>query len=729
MTSCADAYKGSQISRGLSRIGQITQGDSLSAQGWSELNGFANNPFTHKSGIVVKQLSGRDHVVIDMTAVPRKERPSNTIPGLAKTIKDTDKRVLNTILNHKGNAWLLPSLYRQTRGDIKYPGDTSARRYLARVANQEYRPGNGLKYAIRYKKWALPIEAGKSIVLPEITPTFKCDVFHFRLRAQSAKLRDLRKRAQHFVETIRKTTKEVKDNITSYDKTMQPYLNDIAAITACRTLMDLMMQHPASSNQSYGPDMRNLHKEVKTFESTAIKNFITSPPKKTWPETHKSAMESSAKRLRKIFEDKELIKIIMTYRRYRYLITTTLFDQLCVALSEAIILLMRSPQTKYIKDNWMNRLLNLVDKDSQLQNNAEAKIEVGDAPTACDALVTALSVFPAAAGNMPGPASFSVAMMNSFSHQLVGKALANPTQAKNLASILVRFLVRRGGLNATHKTQLEQMLKKPPTEKTIGYWIKNRFQGSANWGLLLGIFNAGLLMYSISSSESKTVKDWITLGNVSLASSSAASFVQALKAVERLRASGLVTLTGEALGVMAGVFAVLSSVEAARAESATGDSRGAAINYAAAFGAGLSVAGYFIGAGLAADATVFGAPLGAVLMAIGVVIGVVAAIWGFIRSWTTTYTHMQFEAFINYLSDRKGSKVMWDILKYHKSKYRQLSASYQYIQTKHHNIEFWYIHHSQHEVLYKDIFRDCEQVAHALDMSEKELKRLYPKCC
>ena len=142
MSSCAGQFSGnSSISNNLSQIGKITQADALTAQSWNQANNFTSNPFTGINGVVIEDVAGKTHALIDLKSIPSGKRGNqNTITGLSKILDDTDKSVITAILTYKRNSWLLPALYKKSFSGSPYPGTASARKALLKRAYQHYYP-------------------------------------------------------------------------------------------------------------------------------------------------------------------------------------------------------------------------------------------------------------------------------------------------------------------------------------------------------------------------------------------------------------------------------------------------------------------------------------------------------------------------------------------------------------------------------------------------------------
>ncbi len=652
--------------------------------------------------------------MIDLATIPFDERnDQNTVPGLARITKESETNILAAMIAYDNNLWLLPTIYRLARGDVTYPGHISARDYLKDNIND-----------LAYQSWQLPVRVNASITSTPITEEFKCEVMTYRLQAQKQQLRAIRSRAQFYVDALKRLNFQLSTALDDFEISMQGNIEAVSYISASKTLVDLMVKYPKESGQVVSDEIKTLQTNMATLETLATRDFIDAPKHRMIQKRQQKVIDN-ALYLRQWWEVEELIEIIGYYRRYLYLVTSTQFDQLSMLVGESFTLLMRSPQKKYIRDHWLDTLLEIVDSDSQEENRAE--LDFGTTLAACDALMLAASMVP----TMPGPASFSVALMNAIGPKLLGRAMKQPALAAGFVGIYTRFIQRRGNLNDAQLAELKGMLNGPPkTHAEIGDWVESNFQASRNWCLIMGVVNLALLMASIYHGEDETIARWINLGNISLASNSAAAFFKALSTVQRFRGCQLMTIASEALGVIAGVCALASAWYAAREDAATGDSWGATLDYAAAFCAGLALAGciavYLISAGIMAEFTVLGAPIGGVLMVLGIIIGVGATIWDFIRTWYTARTHMHFEGFINYLCVDGGHWTFLYALNYDRHLYPDMIAVFDEVKEGHHEMSFWYLVPEQHEVLFKDVLHNAEYVANAVDIEKSDLENQYP---
>jgi hypothetical protein len=309
-------------------------------------------------------------------------------------------------------------------------------------------------------------------------------------------------------------------------------------------------------------------------------------------------------------------------------------------------------------------------------------------------------MIPTAAGNLPGPQSLMVALLEAAGPYVLGHATAHPAEATALGGGLIRSVRWAADLSDTDTQHLRTAVSKGEFDEAHRVMGRSNFMNSPLWGALLGIINLSIFVAAVRDDEADTVTRWTTIINSGAGTILSMGLV--LKACDHYmaqRAVGILEGTmGKTLGVIAGVAAVVASLHAAQQEAQTGDQTGMWLNVVGAGGAALSVAGFLLGTGVVSSATGIGAPVGLVLVIAGTVIGLAAGLIALWRELTTAASHRVFEAFVNHLQREGGDFHHVVTLPAQTPRgqpprggahYWQLRSAYMSVRNAHHQMSFW----------------------------------------
>ncbi|HZU99914.1 MAG TPA: hypothetical protein VFF73_24585, partial [Planctomycetota bacterium] len=276
-------------------------------------------------------------------------------------------------------------------------------------------------------------------------------------------------------------------------------------------------------------------------------------------------------------------------------------------------------------------------------------------------MVTVLSNLTANVGNAPGPSTTLTALVAIAAPMFVARKLNARSDAMTFAGKLYRYLIKVADLSPQQFNTVAQAAEEAISAdqsatlailRTKIDWT-TRFHNSATWGMALGIANLFCFCAAVTDTESDTLRRWSNI--MSSGTGTALGFSVAAGRFSALIEQGIVKgVGGKILGVVGGVAVIMQGAASIRDAEDVDDKLGIGFGVASVAGGVLSVAGFLCAAGIAADATIVGAPAGTVLMACGAILGAGAAAGDAIRSSFIASTQDIFQHYLKDEFDRDG---------------------------------------------------------------------------
>jgi hypothetical protein len=700
----------------------LSQADSVAAQRIAQLRDFSTDPFTHVSGIVVRRIRNRDYLILDMRVLGNR-----TLSNLASLCCLRVDTVFDSILRYQNNR----SVVRYLHGNIVgggYPGHDRALRSLREEGQviSATNIGTGGRIVARpaYNRWELTVQLTALVTLP-MSDQFRDRVVEHRLRVERDRFAStVIRRAEQEIASLENHHRIIEGYIQRRKSLLEPFTSEISCINTAKNILTLMLNHPHADDQPDNDDrsdVQTLLQNVIRLEEHANQTLLENPPGEAGNVLQLENAHARAVRL--YLQSDEINRLANQLRSNPHLVTNNIYQRYCEAVGNTYAILLATGERDYILAHIVLPILNYMEQGDPSPTRA---LTVSfDSPTVLGTLLDVSALFPTVAGNLPGPQSIIVALLEAAGPALLGYALENPALAMNMSRNITRAVTWVSNLPDEEATRLMAAVSADDMVAARSV-ISSRFMNSPKWGALLGIINIAILVHAIQDTEADTVARWSTIvGSAAGSIISLHLLAHTLRVYRTSQMAGLMGGTlGKSLGVIAGIAAVVSGVNSAMDEAATGDQRGMWINLVGAGGAAMSVAGFLIAGGIGASATGAGAPIGLALVIIGGVIALVAGIVGLWRELTTAGSHRVFEAYINHLQREDGdfNRVINSVDRLGHAVQRLRSAYFQ-VRNNHHDLDFWDIAPDVVQALY-DMIPNHEVVGSMVAMDEAEVRSL-----
>jgi hypothetical protein len=329
-----------------------------------------------------------------------------------------------------------------------------------------------------------------------------------------------------------------------------------------------------------------------------------------------------------------------------------------------------------------------------------------------------MALVPNAVGELPGPQSLSVAIVELAAPLIMGRILekivTDPKANIFWGGKLYRFLTNAAGLDMKARVDLILAVDSGNLNKVKSINWSKRFMNSPCWGSAMAIVGVITLIAEIQKDDANTVRHWSNI--IASSATTALGVAVAFSRYSNLIQKGLVRgIGGKALGVIGGIAGVISGIATAKEEYDTGDYTGVWLAGIGAMGGVMTVAGFLIASGAGASATVAGAPVGLILIIVGTVVAIGSGIWAFLRDLWTPGTEKVFESFILHFARVAGP---FDLIS---PKRPSIAEAYKDVKGFFRDIDFWHVKSSLAPELY-DVGFPVPCIAAIVDEKEEKIK-------
>lgn len=682
---------------------------------------------TDVPGARILKIQKRNYVVANLTQLAQ---GCASIRWLAKFFYIQPETVLHALLGYKANAHVIKGLFRDYVSDQNWTDFKTARKLLkerAYVFTASDTSGFIEVTNTPYLDWNVEPNPPKPILLP-LTEGFKKFLKVTteerkrlaRFKAASPAFEQLEKKD---LPEIRIGTSVLNDFVKFLKKWTKDDVGDILLLEALDGMLGAMLNHPKETvDKDDRTDAQKLHSKLAKLKDEARLHILLKPP-------HAPDVEKQATDLLKILEDPAFVKRVKVLVEYRDVAGDKLWTDTCEALRQAFIALLLSPKAEHVIDNHVIPMIDTIasrpfdtsglssPKHSDLAN----AIKNAPTPSGSDSVLNIMgglmALVPNAVGELPGPQSLSVAVVELAAPLIMGRILEKMVAEPPTfwGAKLYRFITNAAGLDMKARVDLILAVDGGDLSKIKNINWSKRFMNSPAWGSAMAIVGAITLIAEIQKDDANTVRHWANL--LAGASTTTLGVAVAFARYSNLIEKGLVRgIGGKALGVIGGIAGVISGVATAKEEYGTGDYTGAWLAGIGALGGAMTVAGFLVASGAGATATVAGAPIGLILIIAGTVVAIGTGIWAFLRDLWTPGTEKVFESFILHFSRVAGP---YDRIS---PKRTGLATAYNDVKEFFRDVDFWHVKSSLIPELY-DVGFPIECVAAIVDEKEEKVRK------
>ncbi len=692
-------------------------------------------------GTKIVRVKGRGMMVVIQPDTVFRGNP--TIQGLAKVFCLQPETVLDSLLGFRQNSHVIRPLYEDYARAADRPETDEvslwqARRYLRIAATtptaNEYT--GRLLTNKAYLYWGLRMPDGGKLLLPYSSAFRK----HLKdLRTQQNRKSRIKavdpaiKSVQLTMAGIRGQASALNDMIKLIKDLTSDAQSACFGLEALDCMLELMQNKPAPDDQpdqSDRTELKTFAKDFAAFKNHAYQSLILDPARFHQTIAHNDEV---AKDMIRQLNDAKLLQDVKKLVAHADVVPSDVWIDLCDTLKTVYASLAISSEGETcFQDHILPLIQDLASQPIELptgvtptRSDIEKALREAPPPSGKDTIIGVVSgavgTLPLAIGNMPGPASLSVSMMELFApfifRKIVTKAAWEPTIALRLGSWLFRALVKSANLPTTgikramYAAQAGDMKGLPKIN-----WSRS-FMNSAAWGSAIAVLSCVVLIFAATGDDKDTVRKWANI--ISGAAGTGLGVGVALSRLNVAMRSGAIRSGGafasRLLVVVGSTAAIVSGIQTAREEYGTGDSTGMWLALGGAAGGAISLAGWMIGAGATTASTGVGLAPGAIIMLVGVAIGIIAGVWAAIRDWTRTGTYRVLSAYLTSFSatmpyrlnhsfltniDTLGTRIPAHEQQRLKSELQALTAAYEKIKREHHDLDYWDVNPAETCALY-----------------------------
>ncbi len=637
--------------------------------------------------------------------------------GLARTLRLSEDEVLHALLQRRANAFILPALFHNAfeRGGRApaWPGLERGRRLLLEESRRPFFGGSGRRIRRHpvFHNWHVPPTTERPLELPA-SDAFVAEVAEARLAERAEALRPELRGLRGDLDVIRFRTRVLEGMIDGHRALIEDDLQDLHALGVLDSLLRTMLAHPKDATDDEA-GVRRLQEDLKALRELAVEHVLKTPPGPAGRSLRETTLQ--AIRLRDALNDEAFRDRVTAVTRAAPIIRggRSLLDEVAEAEEKARQLLMLSPVAdEVLEQDILPVLDHLASSEPQPMPNIALAV-----------LINVVKLSPNAIGNVPGPASLSVALMEAAGPLILERAARAPSTAAGtrLAGRLVRGVARVGGMTASARARLEAQVADGDliaARETVA----GSFMTSRAWTASVAAINIAIFIMAVQDHEEGTLGEWASIiGSAAQTIASLRPLAETFNATRALVQHGMIDLGSQALGVVAGVCGVVAGIVAAVEEHESGDQVGMWLALAGAGGAAMTVAGFIVGGGLVVGGTGVGLPLGTLLVIIGAAVGLVAGILSLYRELTMADSHRVFEAYVVHLG-RPGGTVN-HVGRYHGR--TALWSAYQTVHDGHASVDFWDVHPDRIPDLHQLGFRP-DMIALIVDEEEAVVRGRLP---
>lgn len=622
----------------LSRGGSLYAAPTATARQQLRVADFTADPTTRITGVSI--LSVGDHNLLHIDLPRAVEGPlSFQIGPMARQLRLRPDDLWHALITMRQNAPVLGPLWQQEMGDEDPPRQlTELRRRLREEGEAELWTNETGPIATRrvFATWMIPDVDAEGRPLRIVVPMseqFRTWELQQRRDSLTRQAMAVGRRLEGPVEALRTRTEWLTSTQTLLADALTGTVQATARVATLEALVRSCLEHPAPGAEHDAEERASLDAlfaEVQAFAG-AVGATLTSQhsPSPSVVQLLRDEREC-ADQLLAALSDKRLTSTVDKLIAYGPRAPQADLNYAAMAVRDAVVALLASPsQGETAYERYVVPLMDAL-------GGAEL-VRVGH-PTVVDQLARLAALVPGVVGNVPGPSSMCLAIMQAGARYMLPGVLANKSEATRLALRLTGVLGRVLGFNAAERAELSKYVADQYVKSSRDF-INDRFQAGRASNGILAVVHLALLLATVKDGVPDTLAAWNTvLSSGAQATSASLQFVRGAQAVAK---SGLGVGLGFLTGVAAGL-AIVVSAEAAFKDGRVGDSTGVALNVVGALGALATFAGWAITFGAFTSLEGIGIPLlvaGAVLS-----VGVAAAQW--IRDATTPGPQRLFTAYL-----------------------------------------------------------------------------------
>lgn len=677
---------GAGASEGLACIAGSVNQSEVFAQQLEDVRNPAGNERTHIPGVYLYDINARGRT-LHLVRVELDEYPQTTVQELARAVGLSTQLVFSRILD-----W--------SQGPNRHIASYWYRRYINGNASEldekifslrDASGGVSAENIPHYSRWGLPNRANYRLLLPR-SQSFEDAVATRRTQLLSGELTALADRLSARVEDALEIARRLTDNTNRLAQHLGPYEQEAGTIELMRQFLEIAKETPAEAySSSERSEFDQLIDRVEALSEAAATGFKQEPTSEI--ARLRAHIERDTLRLNSMLETRsELNRLLQEAQLSGDMMTASFMQDISRKLGACYSMLSQSSQGETFVLQTLSPLLQAIIDNAGISTDDSVITQLAHATQSLGLFV----------GNIPGPPSVMMVVIESSLPVMIRLGAGNPDLALRLQNQTVRVLGRLLGLSDELQTQFFTRMTTGNAQgimDTRGWterMVNSEVQGSPAWGAALAIINGLLLLNALTSLATTTTDSMATrIRLLADVTSTGANFYQslvvALQNSERINNIAPAAMAGSTLrviGLVGAIAATVSSTVVMIQEYETRDYTGLRL-------AGMGMlSGLFTIAGFVAWMAIGGSavpPVAAVLFIIALVLSLVA--W--LISWLTADTDCDlfFEGMVESLSDESTRFAVY--LRSH----GDLRSRYEAVRIFHHTVTIQELQNSARDAL------------------------------
>ncbi|WP_417225378.1 hypothetical protein [Amphritea sp.] len=630
---CEVTSPGTDISEEFACVSDAVNYSEIYNQQIEDVRHADRNERTRIAGVFLYRIANFNYPLVRVELSSYSEahgRP--TIGALAEMLKLDRRTLFSHILNwHNGpNGFIRANLYRRYVGGdaVSVEEQTAA---LRAVMNGDAAAGTP-----RYHRWSLPVGGNYRLILPR-TEALEQEVALNRTALVSADIQQLSSLLLAEMDNAMAKAERVATNQQALGRILQPYKQELGGLELLMEFINLAEANPESAySASEQSKIDTLQTKLTTLKTYAEETLGREPTQRA--RLLQQAIRGDTDSLYAMLEG-----------------SSRLNDLLAQACNSDTMISSRFMHDIYRKLGACYRVIATSNHaETMITDRLQPALEMivsGEwrsfANPSCLATVAAkISVVPTIAGNLPGPPSLLMVVMEASMPKMIQMASLAPSAGRILRDLIVEVTAELIGMVGSNKGELIRRLSSSDPEELLQVkaWsrgvVNSEVMSSPGWGVFMSMITGILFLNAFVSAVTTTTDSMITRirlwgDTIAQFSGFANSLIQALQRFKYVQQSVIgsgsagAAATARVLGVIGSLAAIASSSAMMAEEHRTRDYAGMTV---AGFGLAsgiLSLAGFML---WMSAGTIEVPPLAAVLFVAALIAGLVGAIIGFFTS-------------------------------------------------------------------------------------------------
>ncbi len=692
-------------------------------------------------GVKLRKIDGTLYLVIKISEMFPGAPP--TVHGLAQAIAQKDSDVWACLLGYKADAPAVKAMWKSEIGGSLPGGDPNSqlramRAQLRQKGNQVSIIGSGRHLQLiqtPYVNFGVQSEGDVPIIMP-LSSSFRKSLMQAEDKAKRERKRQALKPAfeslKNQLNEIERKAAALESRIDSYARMTETERNELALLEMLDSMLAVMGLAPKNPPVDFNDrkSIETVKNSLVDFKNACHKAMIVEPTSPILRDTLRQR-DAFADQVDALLHEASFLNNIQAAAENWEFVDTFLENRICdVLLFSYGTLFLTKRGLTVVQSDVLAMIDNLASADLQKQlalvkptgnliydNALKAKTIPSKTRNALTLLSGTAGMLPAVMGNMPGPSSLSVGIMDMAGALLVKVVDNSRDQSATLAGKFSRALVNATKISSENTAKLVEAVAGQRVDglKRID-WTSRMMKGKTVMSCV-GVCCIIGFIFAVTGDTSNTLKKWADIlstgtGSV-LAISAALSNLSALsnsRVIGALAKGGM----GKALGVVGGAAAAVSGTITAIEEHDAGDLPGFWIATAGAAGSAIGVGGFLISAGFGAEASVLGVPVGVALQIVGGVLIIGSLVFGVLREVSMVGTDLVFDTILNQFAREFGP---FDL---EKTRSPHLEGMLRALRIAHNDADYWDIAPSHAQML-ADYKFPRNFVARAVDEDESTL--------